>query len=194
MHLILALVKPMRIWATLMARTGNQPMGVISRYGEMKVFTRRSALFLGAATLGSMITPAFSIESGVDVMVWKDPYCGCCGGWMAHMRANGFSIQAADVEDMDTLKNGRSIPPELRSCHTAQVQGYVVEGHVPATAINRLLKMKPANISGLAVAGMPLGSPGMSAPEGYPPDHYDVISFGNGQQSVFMRFAGEQQL
>lgn len=160
----------------------------------MKVLNRRSALYLGAAALGLTIIPAFSIESGQDVMVWKDPYCGCCGGWMAHMRANGFSVQSADFEDMEALKDGRGIPHDLRSCHTALIGEYLIEGHVPAVAIDRLLETKPANVSGLAVAGMPLGSPGMSAPQGHPPDNYDVISFGNGEQSVFMRFAGEQQL
>lgn len=158
----------------------------------MKVYTRRSALCLGAAALGLTLTPAFSTESYRDMMVWKDPYCGCCGGWMAHMRANGFSVQAADIEDMATLKDERRIPPALRSCHTAQIEGYVVEGHVPAAAINRLLETKPAHVSGLAVAGMPLGSPGMSAPEGYPPDSYDVVAFGGREQFVFMRFEGDQ--
>ena len=160
----------------------------------MKVFTRRSTLCLGAAAVGLTIVPAFSFESGPEVMVWNDPYCGCCSGWMAHLRANGFSVQSADVQDMETLKSERGIPPELRSCHTAQVQGYVVEGHVPAAAINRLLEKKPANVSGLAVAGMPLGSPGMSAPEGYPPDRYDVIAFRGKEQFLFMRFEGDQQL
>jgi hypothetical protein len=160
----------------------------------MKVFTRRSALFLGAAAWGLTIIPAFSVENVQAVMVWKDPYCGCCGGWMAHMRANGFSVQAADVEDMEAVKNARGIPLELRSCHTALIGDYLIEGHVPVGAINRLLETRPANVLGLAVAGMPLGSPGMSAPQGYPPDNYDVISFGNAEQSVFMRFAGEQRL
>ena len=160
----------------------------------MKPFTRRSVLRLGGAAFGLAVVPALGVESDRQVLVWKDPYCGCCGGWMAHMQANGFSVEAIDVGDMDTLKDAEGVPLDLRSCHTARVGGYVVEGHVPAAAIRRLLDMRPGSVAGLAVAGMPLGSPGMAAPAGLPPDEYDVVAFGIEQPSVFMRFAGERQL
>ena len=160
----------------------------------MKRFTRRSALRLGGAALGLAIVPALGDESDGQVLVWKDPYCGCCGGWMAHMQANGFSVDASDVGDMDAIKDAEGVPPDLRSCHTARVGAYVIEGHVPAAAVRRLLEMRPGDVAGLAVAGMPLGSPGMAAPAGYPADEYDVVAFGNQQPYVFMRFAGEWQL
>jgi hypothetical protein len=160
----------------------------------MKTFTRRSALSLGAAALGLLIVPARGNEGGSEVTVWKDPYCGCCGGWIAHMEASGFQVQSVDLEDMEAFKDQRGVPADLRSCHTAEVEGYLIEGHVPAAAITALLAARPSAVQGLAVAGMPSGSPGMEGPEGSPSDQYDVIAFGEGQQSVFLRFAGGRQL
>ncbi len=103
--------------------------------------------------------------------VWKNPSCGCCGNWVEHMQAAGFRVAVREVEDLDGIKRMAGIPGPLQSCHTAEVGGYVVEGHVPAEDIKRLLAERPAG-RGLAVPGMPSGSPGM---ENGMRDPYDVI-------------------
>jgi hypothetical protein len=107
------------------------------------------------------------------VAVWKDASCGCCGGWIRHMRQAGFNVSTTDTADMDAVKKARNVPDALQSCHTATVGGYVVEGHVPAADIKRLLAEQPL-ARGLAVAGMPQSAPGMDNP-GEP---YSVVLFG----------------
>lgn len=109
-----------------------------------------------------------------EVVMHKDPNCGCCGQWAEHLQANGFRVKTVPERDMDSVKHRLAVPQRLTSCHTAKVGGYVIEGHVPASAIKRLLREKPA-VAGLAVAGMPLGSPGMEVPG--KKDPYDVMSF-----------------
>jgi hypothetical protein len=120
--------------------------------------------------------------------VWRDPGCGCCGLWVAHLRGNGFAAKVIDTSDMDSIKAERGVPAELASCHTAEIAGYIIEGHVPARAIRRLLDEKPAG-RGLAVPGMPIGSPGM---EGGRPEVYDVLLFGDGAPRRFGRFVGDR--
>jgi len=109
------------------------------------------------------------------VEVFKSPTCGCCSKWVDHLRAHGFTVHTTEVEAIDDVKAKHQIPQSARSCHTAIVGGYVVEGHVPATDVQRLLKERPA-IAGIAVPGMPIGSPGMEVP-GVKPQAYDVITF-----------------
>jgi hypothetical protein len=114
--------------------------------------------------------------------VYKDPDCGCCKAWVEYMRKHGFRVDAKDTRDMEQIKANLGVPASLVACHTAIVGGYIIEGHVPAADIERLLKQKP-KIAGLAVAGMPAGSPGM---EGPPPVHYQVIAFErSGKTHVF---------
>jgi hypothetical protein len=108
-----------------------------------------------------------------DVVVYKSATCGCCGKWVDHLRANGFSVTAHDVTDLNKIKSENGVPVALGSCHTATVDGYVVEGHVPADTIKRLLSERP-NVKGIAVPGMPAGSPGMESPN---PQPYEVLSF-----------------
>ena len=105
--------------------------------------------------------------------VFKDPTCGCCANWIAHVRARGFSATSSDVPDIDAVKTKYRVPAKLRSCHTALVGGYVIEGHVPVADIQRLLKERP-QVLGLTVPGMPVGSPGMEGQNGRP---YDVRTF-----------------
>lgn len=112
-------------------------------------------------------------QSAPAVAVFKSPTCGCCAKWVEHLRANGFAPTATNVDDINAVKTRHNVPKSVQSCHTALVGGYVIEGHVPASDIKRLLKERPA-ISGLSVAGMPVGSPGM---EGATPQPYDVLSF-----------------
>jgi hypothetical protein len=118
-----------------------------------------------------------------EIIVYKSPYCGCCAGWIDYIVAHGYSVTTRDIEDPSPVKKLAGVPEELRSCHTASIAGYTLEGHVPAQAIHRLLKEQP-EIKGLAVPGMPAGSPGMQGPE---PEPYDVLAFRHdGKSSVFM--------
>lgn len=107
------------------------------------------------------------------ITVYRNPQCGCCERWATLMRNHGFTVHMRDVADVDAFAAAHGVPPALRSCHTALVEGYVVEGHVPADQIERLLRERPP-VKGIAVPGMPQGSPGMEGPN---PQHYDVMSF-----------------
>ena len=118
------------------------------------------------------------------VTVYKSPTCGCCVLWADHMTASGFTVETVDVASMDDVKARLGVPNTLASCHTAVVGDYVVEGHVPAEDVERLLAEQP-DATGLAVPGMPIGSPGMEV-EGRPADSYDVFLFTrDGRASVF---------
>jgi len=127
-----------------------------------------------AAVATTSALPLLAQTAKPDVEVWKDASCGCCKDWIAHMRSNGFSVKAHDSGN--TAARARlGLPQKLGSCHTALVGGYVVEGHVPARDVKRLLKERPKAL-GLAVPGMPVGSPGMDGPEyGGRKDRYDVL-------------------
>ncbi len=118
---------------------------------------------------------AASADSVIEIVVHKSPTCGCCDNWIDHLRHHGFRVTARNEADMRTVKATHKLPPNLSSCHTAIVGGYIIEGHVPADVILRLLKERP-DIAGLAVPGMPLGSPGMEV-SGREPSPYDIIAF-----------------
>lgn len=127
-----------------------------------------------AASLSAWAVAAGAAPAPVTVEVWKSPSCGCCKDWIGHLQANGFQVKVHDSGN--TAARARlGIPMSLGSCHTAQVEGYAIEGHVPAREIRRLLAEKPKAI-GLAVPGMPIGSPGMDGPAyGARKDPYDVL-------------------
>lgn len=120
--------------------------------------------------------PAPVEQASATVLIYKTPTCGCCTLWADHMRAEGFAVEMRDLPDLTAVKDSLGVPGMLGSCHTAVVDGYVVEGHVPAGEVKRLLRERPA-VRGLAVPGMPIGSPGMEVP-GRAPDTYDVVGFG----------------
>jgi hypothetical protein len=122
------------------------------------------------------------------VTVYKDPGCGCCTGWVEHLEAAGFPVTANNTSRMNAVKARLGVPHELAACHTAEVDGYVIEGHVPAAAIDKLLAERPT-AKGLAVPGMPVGSPGM---EGGEPETYDVVLFGPGEPRIFGKYRGAQ--
>lgn len=125
--------------------------------------------------------------TATEVVMYKDPNCGCCGAWAKHMRAEGFSVVEKLSSDMDAVKAEHGVAPKLASCHTALIDGYIVEGHVPAADVKRLLKERP-KVAGLTAPGMPLHSPGMQ-PEGLPPKGYDVLSFGkDGKTAVYSHY------
>lgn len=116
------------------------------------------------------------------VLVYKTPTCGCCNGWIEHLEAEGFTVDARDVRDIMSIKVDAGVPTSMSSCHTALVDGYVVEGHVPAEHMKRLISEDP-EIAGIAVPGMPVGSPGMEGPNAQP---YQILSFTrDGQAAVY---------
>jgi hypothetical protein len=118
--------------------------------------------------------------------VFKTATCGCCAKWVDHMKANGFDAQVKDVQNIDEVRQQLGVPFRLSSCHTARVGRYVIEGHIPSDAVHRLLKERPA-VSGLAVPGMPLGSPGMEVPGGYR-EPYAILTFDRtGQTTIYER-------
>ena len=132
-----------------------------------------------AALAISLISP---LAAAADGLMHKDPYCGCCTAWAEHMQKNGVALQSRNEADMSTVKAERKVPADLRSCHTAEIGGYVFEGHVPADLVKKVLKDKP-KIVGLAVPGMPMGSPGMEGPS---KQSYQVLSFDEqGRRSVY---------
>jgi hypothetical protein len=135
---------------------------------------------VGAARVLARTTP------GTAITVYKSASCGCCGKWVDYVRANGFAPTVHDEENMDQIKDDMGVPKAMRSCHTAVVGKYIVEGHVPVEDIRRLLKEHPA-VAGLAAPGMPNSSPGMGVP-GQTPEPYDVLSFTTaGTTAVFAR-------
>jgi hypothetical protein len=150
--------------------------------------TRRSALFAAVASLLQTGT-LFAGEKPV-ITVHKDPTCGCCSGWVEHLQKAGFGTKVSDTRDIDAVKRRLGVPDDLAACHTAEVAGYIVEGHVPAAALKRFLSEKP-EAQGLAVPGMPIGSPGM---EGGRPEKYDVVLFTPNSRRTYMSFIGEQSV
>ena len=120
-----------------------------------------------------------------EVTVYKNPHCGCCVKWIEHLQQNGFRVSSRDVVDLSEIKARYGVRPYLASCHTAVVDGYVLEGHVPAEAVKRLLQERPP-VKGLAVPGMPVGSPGMEGPD---PQPYNVYTFDDkGDVQVYLRY------
>lgn len=120
--------------------------------------------------------------TGPEIVVYKSPTCGCCEDWVTHLRREGFEVVTHDQVDMNAIKRKFGVPGSLASCHTATVGNYVIEGHVPGEVIARMLKDQPP-IAGLAVPGMPGGSPGM---ESAPKVPYNIIAFGaSGEQSLY---------
>jgi hypothetical protein len=144
-------------------------------FATLRIFPILLAAFALAAPL--------SAEPKPEVQVYKSPTCGCCEKWVEHLRAEGFTVRTNDVPDVTPIKLENGVSPELSACHTAFVGGYVVEGHVPASDIRRLLAERPA-VAGLAVPGMPVGSPGMEGPRPVP---YEVMSFGAQGVRVFSK-------
>lgn len=127
------------------------------------------------ASLPAQAAVVADSASSPVITVYKSPTCGCCKGWVEHVKAAGYQVDVHDVANVNPVKDDAGVPADARSCHTAIVDGYALEGHVPASDIARLLKERPA-IAGLAVPGMPVGSPGMEVP-GQPADKYDVVAF-----------------
>lgn len=146
----------------------------------MKRRTVLAGLVLGAAGL----RVARAADAAPVVQVWRTPTCGCCGAWVRHMEANGFRVEVTMQDDLSAIKAKHGVPRSLESCHTGVVGGYVVEGHVPAGDVKRLLRERPP-VAGLVVPGMPAGSPGMEGPVSEP---YATLALAaDGTTTVFAR-------
>ena len=152
--------------------------------------TRRS-LMMGFAIAGIAV-PGPAKATAATMTINKDPNCGCCSGWVEHVQTAGFETRIIEMNDLGPVKSRLSIPAALSSCHTAEIDGYVIEGHVPASMISRLLAERPMAV-GLAVPGMPVGSPGMEVP-GAQDETYNVILFGRSGQATYARFKGAQEI
>lgn len=141
-------------------------------------------LALVAPTHASQTPARKAAPAAQPIVVYKTATCGCCGKWVEHLKAAGFAPTVHTVQTMDEAPVRKGVPAALRSCHTATLEGYLVEGHVPADVIRKLLKEKP-RVEGIAVPGMPAGSPGMESPN---PEPYDVVSFdATGKTGVFAK-------
>lgn len=147
--------------------------------------TATAAIVVALGWAGSVWTAA-QTAAKPQMTVYKSSTCGCCSKWVEHMQANGFEVKALNVDDVDKVKKAQGVPDSAASCHTALVNGYVVEGHVPADAVLKMLKEKPA-IAGIAVPGMPMGSPGMEVPGGQK-DAYNIVSFDKaGKTAIYQK-------
>ncbi|MDQ6975204.1 MAG: DUF411 domain-containing protein [Mariprofundaceae bacterium] len=162
----------------------------------MKNFYQKTGLIAMIAMLFSVYaatmataeekTPATKANDQT-INMYKSPTCACCADWAKHMRSAGFTVTEHKREDMNAIKKQYGVPRALTSCHTALIGGYIIEGHVPAKDVARLLKERP-NIVGLTAPGMPMKSPGMQK-EGLAPQSYDVLSFNsNGKTKVFAHY------
>ena len=147
----------------------------------------RRHVLLSAGALATIVAlPALAASPPTELQVFKSPTCGCCGAWVEHMRAAGFSVKVTEVDDTTAARKRLGLPDRLGSCHTATVAGYVLEGHVPAAEVKRLLTQRPKAL-GLAVPGMPPSAPGMDVPGRKDP--YDVLLISaDGQSRVFAAY------
>ena len=162
-----------------MSKNNRMKSRVATGYGKIAALL----LVAGGLLLGSIL-PGQRSAQAADIVVYKSPTCGCCKKWVSHLEQNGYTVEVLNQSrnTLSSIKAEMGVPRGLRSCHTAKIGGYVIEGHVPADEIARLLKEKP-QIKGLVVPGMPMGSPGM---EGQRRDSYDVLALEeNGKTSIF---------
>lgn len=156
-----------------------------SRFSQNTVSKARRACLAFALVVLSACTSAAQTSPYV---MFRDPQCGCCEEWAKHVRAGlDHAVTVREDRPMAQVKAEAGVPVALSSCHTMLVEGYVIEGHVPAREIARLLEERPEGVTGLAVAGMPIGSPGME--HGNNAEAYQVIAFGSAGQSIFANYA-----
>ncbi len=153
----------------------------------------RRAFLLAAAAIPLTLSGRAGLAASLPLAkVHYDPLCGCCGAWMEHLQAAGFPVEIRETSELNRIKAQLGVPDSLASCHTAEIDGYIVEGHVPEDAIRRLLAERPEAV-GISVPGMPVGSPGMEV-EGVEPDTYEVILFGPQGERTFARYRGAELL
>lgn len=158
----------------------NRDIGLAGRRRMLKLLG--PGLLLGVAALAGRPASAAALP---NVTLYKNPDCGCCGIWTKYLQASGYKVTVVMRDDLEPIKLRAGVPDDLATCHTAFIDDYVVEGHVPLPAIERMLKERP-KILGIAVPGMPAGSPGMPSVDAEP---YQAIAFdADGNQTVYMSF------
>lgn len=172
--------------SNVMSRNTNGRTGCSRSRGQFAA--RRVGILLGMVLVTAFGAPSLAVAAektaAPEIVVRKSPYCGCCSGWVAIMRKKGFKVTVENVENLELHKKLAGVPEKLQACHTAVVSGYVVEGHVPAASIRKLLAAKP-KARGIAVPGMPMGSPGM----GEGGEGFNVVIFDrNGNTKVFDKY------
>ena len=155
------------------------------------ILQRRTLLQFLAASTAVVAIPTFAQKATPlpVIDVYKSPTCGCCGAWIEHLQKSGFTVRAHDVEDTGTMRQKLRMPEKFGSCHTAKVGNYVLEGHVPASEIKRLLAERPAAL-GLAVPAMPAGSPGMEVASGRVDPYNVLLVQADGKSAVYKAYAG----
>jgi hypothetical protein len=147
------------------------------------MISRRQFLVSAAALVAARRVALAEAPPSV-LTVYKDPNCGCCAKWVTHMSQNGFVVTVRDTSDMDEIKKTMGVPASLQSCHTGIIDKYVIEGHIPADVVKKFLDAKPKDL-GIAVPGMPAGSPGMEMGR---VDKYDIVAFTReGKTRVFAK-------
>jgi hypothetical protein len=160
----------------MMSKSKKHPTTATAKHAAWGISRRALMVGLagaaGAGALGWSLLGSSEPADAQTITVWKSSTCGCCGVWVAYMRGKGYRVNVNDVNDPDSIKRSLGIPSGLYSCHTAKIGDYIVEGHVPAAAVAKLLEQQP-EIKGIALPGMPSGSPGMDGPPGV----YRVIGF-----------------
>ncbi|MDJ0449161.1 DUF411 domain-containing protein [Methylocystis sp. JR02] len=152
----------------------------------LEISRRQATLFF--ATAGALLSGVARAEDAKKMIVHKSPTCNCCGGWAERMRAAGFIVEEIKEPDMNILKAKLGVPEPMASCHTAELDGYVIEGHVPPQAVAQLLKDRP-KVTGVAAPGMPMGSPGM---EMGPPEAYTLYLFDASGAREFGKWLGDK--
>lgn len=153
----------------------------------------RVSMIVALVSVGVCTGPAIALHAPqpgkVTIEVYKTPTCGCCSKWVDHLKAHGFAVTTTDLDNLDAVKAKHGVPTDLGSCHTALANGYVIEGHVPAADVARMLNERP-KIAGIAVPSMPAGSPGMEVPSGKV-QPFRVLAFEkNGKTSVYATYGG----
>lgn len=156
----------------------------------MSVSAVRKVATALVAGLFCFFTPVFAAQAET-ITVHKTPWCGCCSAWVDHLKDAGFEVVVEEAEDLSPYRDALGVPDKLASCHTAEVAGYAVEGHVPADEIKRLLVERP-DAKGLSVPGMPMGSPGMETNR--MPDRYDVVIFSDDGTATFATYVGANKV
>ncbi|HFA59676.1 MAG TPA: DUF411 domain-containing protein [Rhodospirillales bacterium] len=153
--------------------------------------TARRSLLAALVAAPALLLAAPALRAAPTVTLYKTPWCGCCAAWGEYLANAGFTVATEALEDLDLVKRMAGVPEGLAACHTAMIDGYVVEGHVPLSAVRRLLAERP-EVRGIAAPGMPAGSPGMPAPQ---PEAFTVFAFdGDGRITPFARYLGDREL
>ena len=148
-------------------------------------FSKIALAAVYAAGVTTAVAQTKATPAKTPMMVYKTPTCGCCAKWVDHMKSAGFKVQVQDMDDLTEIKQASGVPIPIRTCHTAVVSGYVIEGHVPADLVKKVLAEKP-KMTGIAVPGMPVGSPGMES--GNQKSPYDVVLFDKtGKTTVYAK-------